>query len=78
MMGCVHTRQLHFDPQIINLNVSITSQNSTVSVMREARSENLMAIKYHDCLKQILLFLQTCRNNLFFKKTVSLIRQNSI
>lgn len=27
-----------------------------VCVMHEARPENLMAIKKHDCLKQILLF----------------------
>lgn len=45
MMGCVHTWQLHFDPQIIKLNVRITRQNSMVRVMHEARPENLMAIE---------------------------------
>lgn len=50
-MGCVHTRQLHFDPQIIKLNVRITRQNSTVCAMHEARPENLMATKKYDRLK---------------------------
>lgn len=76
-MGCVHTRQLHFDPQIIKLNVKISRQNSMVCVMHEARPENLMDIKNHDCLQQTLLFLQTCRNNLLFKNIVSLVRRNS-
>lgn len=79
MMDCVHTRQLHFDPQIIKLNVRITRQNSTVCAMHEARPENLMATKKKmTVLNLILLFLQTRRNNLFFKKTVSSVRRNSI
>lgn len=77
MVACVHTWQLHFDPQIIKLNVKISRQNSMVCVMHEARPENLMDIKPHDCLQQILLFLQTRRNNLLFKKTVTLLRRNS-
>lgn len=67
-MGCVHTQQLHFDPQIIKLNARITRKNSTVCVMHEARPENLLALKACDYLQQILSFLQICRNNLFFKK----------
>lgn len=50
MMGCVHTQQLHFDPQIIKINVRITRQNSMVCVMHEARPENLLALKTRDCL----------------------------
>lgn len=44
-MGCVHAQQLHFNPQIMRLNVKITRQNSMVCVMHEARPGNLIAIK---------------------------------
>lgn len=69
-MGHVHIQQLHFDPQIIKLNVKITRQNSVVCVVHKARPENLLALKKCDCLQQTLSFLQIHRNNLFFKKTV--------
>lgn len=78
-MGCVHAQQLHFNPQIMRLNVKITRQNSMVCVMHEARPGNLIAIKKkHDSVKQNILFLQTCRNKLSFKQPRSLVKRNSI
>lgn len=41
-----------------------------VCVMHEGRPGNLLALKTCDSLQQTLSFLQICRNNLFFKKTV--------
>lgn len=78
MMGCVHAQQLHFNSQIMRLNVKITRQNSMVCVMHEARPGKLIAIKKHDSVKQNILFLQTCRNKLSFKQPRSLVKRNSI